>query len=579
MAVIRVYEARDGDCIALRQDGDTLLIFDTGRKTSANATMGPLRRALNDSVGPRTNRNGKTAPVVVVSHVDADHIDGLMGWVDSVFSASSTWNEARRIAQEEVKEVWCNVPPEDRAFRLLETGGAAGSEFDGGGWVSDPLADGAGPGANHAANLPEDWTESWRAELGFGGSAAAEPLNRFIADQQLIRGRLWPEASKKVDGESDEGEAGVFEAMARVAETVFDALDEQDEWPDLQRSRYGGSYRMWWPEGQIIVDESGLLLVWVLLGEGTGVRFYIQVGPSGLVLGDALSAGIGVPLEQPDFESAREQALSVLSNSGSPHELLHNVLEELDRTSDLPLSTRAGLSICKMLLGIQPAAALKKRISLFAALRALGIPILGAGGQYLHSGSGAMQVKNQTVRFLAPTKSRIADLEDEWKNLSPRLAVKRPSHLGLNMALSFLACRSLVKLDDSTSNLSSIALALPNFGSDSGVVLTGDNLHRDIMAELGKAAPHFAQTKRLYYQIPHHGSRSNTHCSADPLPSAMLSATTKMQVAFASGGYAAADKRPHQEVLKFFKGDAKRAVGVRKLLAKSKNGRRDFRGL
>ena len=117
MAILRIYDSGDGDCIAIRERRSTSFIFDTGlrskyRRCSTERNSKGFGLALFHAVGaPQTkgsrSRRKISPPVVVISHIDNDHIGGLLEWTEDIIKHSDTQSDARKRARKEIREVWC----------------------------------------------------------------------------------------------------------------------------------------------------------------------------------------------------------------------------------------------------------------------------------------------------------------------------------------------------------------------------------------------------------------------------------------------------------------------------------------
>lgn len=75
---ITVFKANDGDCLLLHGEDDTVMLVDGGRKQSFETHTLPTLDSLRS--------DGIDVDLVCVSHIDNDHISGVLGLVDQIIA-------------------------------------------------------------------------------------------------------------------------------------------------------------------------------------------------------------------------------------------------------------------------------------------------------------------------------------------------------------------------------------------------------------------------------------------------------------------------------------------------------------
>lgn len=99
---LTVFHAEDGDCLLLTsRDGHTALV-DGGRARSFRASTWPVLRSMAEA--------GDVLDLVVVSHIDADHIEGIL-WLLEAVAAWTVYDYQREQGNERAKEPAVERPP------------------------------------------------------------------------------------------------------------------------------------------------------------------------------------------------------------------------------------------------------------------------------------------------------------------------------------------------------------------------------------------------------------------------------------------------------------------------------------
>lgn len=529
---LRVYESGDGDCIALREGRRTVMIFDTGRKTPYREGRG-FRMALDQA--KRGREASEEPPSVVISHVDADHVDGLVAWVESILKGSKTWDQARSLAQSEVADVWCNVPPEDQAF--AECAGIP---------LWEPLAD-----VERMESVPDPSSVSIDESVEYlpreiaGSGENGVTIDELVESQQKVAALLTGCSPQQQIGNSEGNGRGAlgwrnqaFRLLVRSAQEAFGCnagqligrgLDAVGSDPDLTQRAHAGAW----------------------LRRGGDPMFSISVNHVALLFSLNSPIGVGV-WHPPSIERFMDPTvLDLLNRAESAYELMALALQLADQRAEG--DARQDIRRFRAVLGLQPFDEMRSRLGLFACLNLLGVPVRGCASS-IHSTLENLLHLDEEVEceVLAPTQAEIETVLSEWDRFRERLTVRRPTHLSMAMMMTADLSQAVKwSADTSLTNQSSIALWFPKLGHRSTVVLTGDSLHEKIMDSLAARIGDRPGERVLRYQIPHHGSRHNTNpngkCLQDCLPE-----TWRIQTAFASGGLAGDDRRPHRNVVSFF---------------------------
>jgi hypothetical protein len=198
---LEVLPAQKGDCLMLHsdtEDGPGLILIDGGPAGVAEDTLLPRLEALRDERGL-----GEGEPLVidlvVVSHVDDDHINGII----DLFEAIKERRDARQPPMFKVKELWHNsfdrILGNDETGALLDSGAQFGAASTG---EMDSLIEDAPEGAatDHAKILASvkqgDDLKRLAADLGipvngqFGGrlirTAEGETVSRTVAGIEFV---------------------------------------------------------------------------------------------------------------------------------------------------------------------------------------------------------------------------------------------------------------------------------------------------------------------------------------------------------------------------------------------------------
>ena len=550
MTTLRIYDSASGDCLALRDDDSTLLIYDTGLKASYKRGQG-FRRALDDS--------GLDPVTVAISHIDGDHVGGLIAWVEDIFRSSPSLRDARHRAQSQILEVWCNVPPEDRAF--LTSVGADLSARDGDDErVSSLPRDGETEFLWKyllADNLIERWEGDIEKLPGLARSQRVirrrfgvdpgppyqdddQSRNRRRSDSHLSRAEWGPDRDHELAEAFATTRAWIRETFA--GEEEIDFLDDLDS--DRGRMHFHGpmdldvSWAESPPWGQVLISYRGKV---------HGAPF-IEIG---LWMHNA-HTNIEITMDHyGGTNSSLDELRGLLDGADNIQQFLSNLLQEAD-VPGLSRHERIRLTCVKALLGLLPVQETLDRLNVFGALRLLGIPLSGYDYSLYAGSPQSLKPARTNCTIVGPTKADVDALADRWHEFGRRLGVRAPS-------VALMDCMAMSRMttwqaDTSVKNLSSLALGFPDTGSGSALLLTGDSLNAQVL-DTARLLRIFSG-KSLIYQVPHHGSNHNTDCQHGPHPDGHFNASCP--IAFISGGLDPNKKslsdRPAADVLHFFGG-------------------------
>jgi hypothetical protein len=360
------------------------------------------------------------------------------------------------------------------------------------------------------------------------------------------------------------------EALARVA---FDGATPEGA-PDAQASAAVADDRhtvaRWVDEAANVLREieapkekgtQGLrdLRLIVMSREGrASIRGDGEVIYEGAVRGEAASALTGTDVVEADFKG-NESDFARIRESGSLLEALSMLVKLAPSGQRGTIAGIAGLRTVAM-LGLTHAKTARSTLNMFDALMRMGVDVS-------HACSACGPFANATIeaKVLLPNHDRLRSLYATWASFESRLRVPFPT-----FGSKYFAGLALLTFsaDRSVTNLSSIAMLLLGLGS-ADVVLTGDGLQADVGVALRQAASSTTvRTRRVHYQIPHHGGAHNTDCSGDKLPRDVLGSLNPIAIAFASGGRESVECRgrgPRQQVLDYHRAGARRVIATRRL--------------
>ncbi len=625
MAKLRIYEAGKGDCIALRKGRETLMIFDTGQKSAYRRVKKTkdcrgFAKAIAEAVAaPDNRRRGKKTPIVIVSHVDEDHIGGLQSWVNDIFSRTYNWEEARTLARKEIGEVWCNIPPQDVALSWrasLPISYAKQNSSEG----QRKLLESTTPFPQNLKD-EEDWQKTIWTELCRNqdwADAPDEVLELLAERQNLIQALFNSDESDKENTLMDDGESGRFHKVGKWLKDMYgDYLNiyENDRFANisidvpLNRERDGLTKNIPGIILRIHIHdfEHHVRLQMhckVLLSMRTHLAFestkviprelfqvlfpFLTYTPRSKPHPRQFSLDFNLDFHVPQADSDSStyallkknviqliDCLEELDQGKNPLEVLAQIFEKLEGQQDFSLAQeeRTFLAFLRLLFGIAPLDGIKERLSLFKVLELLEIPVRGT---FVDGYLGAESSSNPSLNgldysFLSPSCKELNDLASRWAEYEGRLGVQLPTNFKVALFESLASPQAFRwQADRSVSNLSSISIWLKNVSNGNNVILTGDTLHSKIMEQLGVYVKKLGMpsNRRVHYQIPHHGGRRNTQIGVDPLPGDVLFGGGKISSVFATGGMKKAHNErkkqgPIKEVLDFFdKGSRKNAIAT-----------------
>jgi hypothetical protein len=531
---LRIYEC-DGDCVALRESGRTSVIFDTGtgdsfrRGTTRSACAG-FGLALYEAVGAPSRHRAR--PIVVISHVDADHLGGLNAWVGHTLAQSATWADARARATREVRTVVCNVPPEHVFFRHL---------FG--------LDDGRGAGDSGAPSTrPEALfrdSERW--------AAFRSQMDVYVRREALARRALLGDAAPPVARTDleDEDRRTVEVWCRAVAAALQDAFE--------RAGRITDEFPLPGPI-EAEAEHAGVLSIDAETRNATltyeNVRHEL-----GAIDGEATSRLLGAGRFELRVPMRRVDVAQILNASSLP-EAVFSVASMCTRQSrsSPPLAASAAHAIG--MLGLTRASDLQNELSLFRALALLGLPPQWC----FHPGHSPLE----DAVVLSPGWTELRELFAR-ERVFERWRIALP-----DFATAWLATLATFRfsMDGSPTNLSSIALAFPESEQRRlSCILTGDGLHSTVVKRLrgilARNPRDLAIGRRCLFQIPHHGGRRNTDPATDVLPYVALALPGRIAASFASGGNRTVDaprkRGPRSEILRYHATGARRVIAVRQL--------------
>lgn len=556
---LRVYDAGGGDCLALRNGRRTEFIFDTGLKGSADFER---HRGFAHALQQASGKGG--APVVIISHVDADHIGGLIAWVEHLIrKCHGDWREAGRAARSQVSQVWCNVPIPDLALARA---------FDVPGFLVPPVDN------PNQGQQPD----------------SAMPIPQILEHEldsvaQLVD--LWPstkrddrpspsEVSQAIDSLQTWLSTWETDSPARehLFETLMSAFPEERDF--IQALREGRGVRF--GNGRVVVEFS-------LFHPSGTMEIYIDFETEPSLADDELDDEPGnrnrsfarhrswifegtrretkghsriLVIRIHDMTTATSAVITALDDARTPGDAVEVILNYVAKEKGLSHRERDRLVIVRALFGRLPVAGWKDRLGLFTALRMLGIPVRGIGPKgYLGEGVSPPHGVAPKPVFLSPDRDALRRLAERWSEYESRLQVSVPAEASL--LLAFAADDSFAwKPDRSPTNLSSLSVWFEKIGC-TAVALTGDGLHGQLMDALQRTKPN-KKAGRLVYQIPHHGSRHNTNVREADHPADVLNLPVERVTCLTTGGHLGKHRlsRPHRQVVRFFARD-RRVVRTR----------------
>ncbi len=627
MRVLRIYDSGTGDCLALRDGMKTLFIYDTGQKECTKRFRRDQEeqgfgRALDQALvieeGPAT---------VVISQPDPAHFGGLQAWAEELLERSQGERGAyRKLAAQEIKEVWCNIPPQDIALArmgglpVLRTSDDKTPEtiviFDG---VPDVLSQHESGlqsvgGIKRDALMPKNSLKMFQErqktiqEL-FGGT-----VERSFTEQ-LTTEQLW----------------GVFTpgGIVDIHELLTDCFPKQREFvkdvikgkcvvelPCTPQQAGGGSGKS--------LDRYELMALHMSLGETCRVWLELLGSESegaeaetvmtkefwsGLSIEQSLSEEKMRKLRQllhpftwhsgekkksrvtirttlwPSFVVA--QFMEALAGCATPHEAFGLFLARADEAPSLDQDTREKLAILKLIFGVAPLAGIEERMNLYKTLEVLGVNVRGMSVQ-THLGPHQPTLPDLAgldYAFLAPDADMMEQLMSDWYEFEPALKVRHSFEQALVSSLSAPSALSW-RPDGDVSNRSSISLWVKDAGPNSTVVLTGDTAHSQVINGLCDeiAANGRPEQERHYYQIPDHGSiqATNPDHGGDVPPRDVLCPEGRMARAFSVGGVEEPVTGqelagPNDKVLAFHAPGARTVNAVRGILSGKGKGHYDIR--
>lgn len=557
---LRVYDADGGDCLALRNGRHTEFIFDTGRKSSVDFKRPRgFALALKQAFG-----RGDPPVVVLISHIDGDHIGGLLAWVEHlIWQFNGNWLEAGYAAQKQVSQVWCNVPIPDvalaRAFDVPVFDHPLGSGAEQG-----RLSHGAGPVPeilDHHLESVERLVDLWisRTERTDGLPPASGVSSAIQALEENLEA-LW---TTPWDADSPN--------RNHVLETLDVAFPEEREFIGELRRRGGAR-----------IGNSRIVAEFLQFHPGWDMSIHMNIAPEQQLDPEDLDEELDD--KRNPFVRHRSWVFERMSNdsTGYPkgfrigiHDTTNDpavvravdeartfpdavevILNHIAKDETLDSQQRDRLVILRALFGRLPIEGWKERLGLFTALRMLGIAVRGIG-PHGYLGEGVLPPPGLSLApiFLSPDSDALRRLAQRWSEYANRLQVAIPAEALLFRALAADDSFSW-KPDRSPTNLSSLSVWFEKIGS-TAVALTGDGLHGRLMDVLKRTVPK-KRADRLLYQIPHHGSRYNTNINKDPHPAEVLSVPMKRVTCLATGGQLPIPagkrrlSRPHRQVVGFF---------------------------
>jgi ribonuclease BN (tRNA processing enzyme) len=613
---LRFYRSAKGDCIAVRTNDQTRLIFDTGESGKTNFCKGKDRQK-SIGFGKALFDAGNSCPIVVISHVDRDHIGGLQAWVDELLKEKMNWKTAREMARKEIKEVWCNIPTTALALSQLANISFLAENVD----------------------LVEEYQQAdidqWLRDL----KSSSDPQNAEFDDPFIVFDNFskLEEAAKFIFGEgADDGDridqelkndqaknmdevVRLYGWLKTVVSMAYPDINEQfsdrlfsiRDNASVEFSEVAVENNIGFLDINLIFDkapqesEADISFEFVFRSENPEKESTVTV---------KRSYKVNLPMFDNLYQiptlSFKTIPLNLLLNRGSTsnkYDLIPDFLTEIENCGSIQDSVRYILGLIRKFayqqggelidkvavldayFGLSNATELKDHVSLFYALGKLGIPVIGTGAKHKSDNEKLLFVDNNTgknkinqlgIRLLAPTQKNLDSFLANWEKYKKRLTTEIPKNVNFccKVMYSLLDLSSYTyDSDTSKKNLSSISLWLENSRAGWLVLFTGDGIYEEVMVEARNicaplpADPPLPSPKNVYIQIPHHGGIHNTDLKAqDKAPWKVFSRAKKI-VAFVSGGEdqisnVAGSQGPRKLILDFFsqenEGDQKEMNGV-----------------
>lgn len=638
MNTLRIFEAGKGDCLALRRDGKTLFIFDTGTEKSYSRSHGGESKPKNFSANgfglaleQALNKGAGEPPTVIISHVDSDHIGGLMAWVKDVLSRSQNWAQANMIAKNEISQVWCNVPTEVLAWNqnselqiLLEqsayTLGHGSQKFD-------------------IALEPED-------EINVHEHSPHQIIRLLQKRQRAIQELLeYNKALSRAEGRDEvsagdsrqhdlsfsDAEGKVFWQWLRTAypnqKDFFERFEENGRW-------WSYYFSTWRNRSWIDLDIEGegtlkLFLEEIFLDADSydGLSSEINIGLDRYDGGSCRSSfrmniekrshrvdssrkhelwklifpfhqeqdnercrGIRLRFDfrlsaEPSKDFSYDRAFNKIRKtfhaaelSDSVPEFVSEVLAVLDEFYEPNEELLEISAILRLLLGVTAIDNIDDKVALFSALKRLGVRLIGdrVEDYFFRGSNNEVELQRLAYDILTPNLDQLKKLQDGWENYSRSLDITPEFRGGAVMRCLTAPYASRWSPDRSPKNMSSIALWIRHLGSDACMILTGDALHRQVMEGLADLISKRTWGRKVYYQLPHHGGARNTNTDSkygDELPGDLLCGGRKIRVGFATGGLQRVIRGkgpgPRKEVVDYFASGTRGTIAVREAILES----------
>ncbi len=619
MTILRVYDSGTGDCLALREGMRTRFIYDTGAKEETERLRWDGRekgfgRALDQALvieeGP---------PIVIISSPEPDRFGGLMAWAEEVLANAPAQNrDYRDVAREEIREVWCNIPPIDVALaRLaglpvlrLQSDGTPETivVFDG---IPDVLAQ-FGSGLASIAEMD-------RSKL-----MPKSILRLFIARQKRLQ-ELFGSTPKRSFVEemviNQVNDVFVPDGILDLKQLLPEAYPQQRV---FLRKLIKGNCIVEIPDTPPRPEDTAAVnyatrelyqLVALHLRFGKTVRVWLEMLGSEIRLGQAEGqkpvakefwSGLSVEQEfSPDdmaslkallypFEwsedddsgsrltirlslwnaSGVEQLLDSLIVCDSVHDILGLFLAKAEESPWLDQNSREKLAILKAVFGLAPLAGIEERLGLYKAMEILEVPWRGAGIEScLGPHIGVLpELDGLNYDIISPSRQTVERLVADWYLYEPTIVLKPNFETAL---LAAMAAPNTLEWqpDGSLLDTAAISLYIRDAGENSALTLTGRTPQFRVMAGLEEdlLRQGLPGAPRNYYQIPDHGSQRSTNVrhGGDLLPRDLLCPESRIDRAFATGGDddvtdEADATGPDQNVLDFHKRGARNVTAVRR---------------
>ena len=597
--------------MALQNGGKTLLVFDTGTKTyyrrggrkglSKKSVMHSGSKGFGLALDDAISRRSGPVPVVI-SHVDGDHIGGLLAWTKDILTRAKgmTLGEARRLAMSEIKEVWCNVPSQDLA--LSQMAGLL-------------TLSGKGQHDDHARSPDPNSISCWDTLPSIMHSApqqltAAETMGVLRAYQQLAQG---------VGGRPPKPDDGVFSgkkilkklARLRLTHWLAQAFPEQN--PTL--SALSGLHIRLALSPEHTTEGANPSSVCMSIdhidGNLSRVLLQCNLGSNNepgcrcccrCVSGASIPPEVTTVLEKRgdaperpgmmidvtneelcpgDLQELYERVVEQFAQAGTPLEAANAALSLAAEFSEATPEIGEKVTMARIVLGLMPLDGIEDRLTVFRMLEILGIPVKGSSIDN-HVGLANNEPPNLAgldYVVLSPGKTELDHLAAVWHKYEERLVVPKPTFAASFFAA--LAAPSSMRWcpDRSVSNMSSLSLWFPALTKRGSLLLTGDGRHEAILRELEKHVTSATTEKSGHvFQIPHHGSAHNTRAdfASEQLPCVVLCPGRRIKEAFVSGGrpeLIAEDGKPspRKQVTLFHEAGAKKVTVVRQAIDSAKS--------